>query len=611
MFEKKKKKQEEDRFCKVLWDVAGKVYDSDEYKTRRDNMNRWLKEFKGEWYKKEWMEAHPNETKAFCNYFFSTVMSVAPLLTDNRPVWGVRARKPHLQNYMELWSAGLEYLWDKLDMDRKVYLTALDSLVFYNGIMKVRYDADDDDVVHDVIDPRTFMIADGFTDPWEAPWVGERKQVSMAWVKMYYPDSFENVKPDGKDNYDHENKYDVELQRDMVTVQELWLRDSSVEEYFEEYEVEGGVEKKKKTRQAYPNGRIVIQTKDVILEDKPSAFQHGKAPYVPLYDYDVPHSAWGMGEAIQIEELNREYNRRFQTLIKHAHATDNPNYMVDAGSGLDPDQVKRTMDEGGQIYTVNSGVTDPIKPIDSANLNMVHYNLLQAIPVLIEEVTGVTDISKGQASKKQRQSASEVSILIESSYTRVRQRVRNLEWFIKRVLYLDLCLMQQFYTEPRTVTYKRDENLNFLTLGNSRDIAEQTVVPEQKPNEGQEQYEERVFNDEDYVAFMEEFGDVDEVYAEFDLEIQTNSTLPIDQQSLANLYLRLAQIQVSPDSIVDDEAVLEGLRVPNADKILKRKRKEKQTQQMMMASGGKGGPPPGQPQSLGGLHGTLRTGETQ
>lgn len=599
---KEKKEKKDDRFSKILWDTVEKVYNSSDYKERRENMNRWLKEFQGEWYKKEWMSDNPNESKAFCNYFFSTVMSVAPLLTDNRPIWGVRARKPHLQNYMELWSAGLEYLWDKLDMDRKVYLTALDSLVFYNGIMKVRYDAEEDDVAHDVIDPRTFFIADGFTDPWEAPWCGERKQVSMAWIKMHYPDKFEDVVPDGKDGYDHDNKYDIELQRDLVTIQELWLRDDSIIEYFEEND---GV-KEKKQKQAYPNGRIVIQTKTLILEDKPSEFNHGKAPYALLYDYDVPHSAWGMGEAVQIEELNREYNRRLQTLVKHAHRTNDPNYIVDAGSGLDPDQVKREMDSGGNVWAVNAGVTDPIKEIKSANLNNVHMNLLSGIPVLIEEVTGVTDISKGQAPKKQRQSASEVSILIESSYTRVRQRVRNLEWFIKRVLYLDLCLMQQFYTEPRTVTYKRGENLNFLTIGNSKAIAEESVMPQPNPEEKENEYQDRVMSDEDYLSFIEEFGDVDEVYAEFDLEIQTNSTLPIDQQSLANLYLRLAQIQVTPDSIVDDEAVLEGLRVPNSDRIMKRKQRMKS---MMMAGGGS---PQGAPPQVGGNRGiTTRTGETQ
>ena len=68
---------------------------------------------------------------ASTNLFFSTVMTIAPLITDNRPIWGVRARKPYLQNYMEGFSLALEYLWDKLDMDAKSFLWILDALIVY------------------------------------------------------------------------------------------------------------------------------------------------------------------------------------------------------------------------------------------------------------------------------------------------------------------------------------------------------------------------------------------------------------------------------------------------------------------------------------------------
>jgi hypothetical protein len=54
------------------------------------------------------------------------------------------------------------------------------------------------------------------------------------------------------------------------------------------------------------------------------------------------------------------------------------------------------------------------KHSNEGNLDPVHFNLMQMIPQLIEEMSGVTDISKGIASKKQRQSATEATILKEN-----------------------------------------------------------------------------------------------------------------------------------------------------------------------------------------------------
>jgi len=67
---------------------------------------------------------------------------------------------------------------------------------------------------------------------------------------------------------------------------------------------------------------------------------------------------------------------------------------------------------------------------------------------------------------------------------------------------------------------------------------------------------------------------VDEVYADFDLEVQTNSTLPMDRQSLANLMLRLFELKG-----VDAEALLEILRIPKGKEIVQRMTQQQQAEQ--------------------------------
>ena len=70
----------------------------------------------------------------------------------------------------------------------------------------------------------------------------------------------------------------------------------------------------------------------------------------------------------------------------------------------------------------------------------------------------------------------------------------------------------------------------------------------------------------------------DPVLFDFDIVIQTNSTLPMDQQSLANLFIRLLQMKA-----VDAEAVLENLQIPKREEILARI--DKQRQAAMKAKG--------------------------
>jgi hypothetical protein len=204
---------------------------------------------------------------------------------------------------------------------------------------------------------------------------------------------------------------------------------------------------------------------------------------------------------------------------------------------------------------------------------------------LDEEVSGITDVSKGMAVKKQRQTASEVSVLIESSYTRTRQRVRNLEWSIKRLTYLSISLMQQFYDEPRDFNFREDNTLNFGTISNSPNMLKQML-----PQPGEQQPGQPPAEDEQYqkaLKYIEE--NPDRIYADFEIEIQTNSTLPMDRQSLANLALRLFEMKA-----IDRQALFDFISLPMGKEIAERMQ---QMEMQMMAA--KAGPQPGaEPQGI-------------
>jgi hypothetical protein len=270
-------------------------------------------------------------------------------------------------------------------------------------------------------------------------------------------------------------------------------------------------------------------------------------------------------------------------LADEAHQTENPNVTIQAGCGVDPAKFKETFRLGGQVYTVNAGFVEPIKKIEMGNLGAEHYNLLQFIPMILQELNGLVDITKGIVTKKQRQSATEIGSILESAYTRMRQKVRNLEWALTRALVLIVEMQQQFYTTAREVSQRQGDTITWITVGSDRDLARASAMPARLPDEDDQNYQKRLGEWTEYLEMIQWLDNTPELYAEFDLSIQTNSTLPMDKQSLANLMLRLAEVQLTENSIVDDVAVLEQLQIPNRVEIKQRKEKARAAKMEAMA----------------------------
>lgn len=580
------------------------IYDSDEYSKRRRDWRRWLKEYEGEW----WDESvDPIKSKVFVNLLFSTVETNAPLVTDQKPMWTVLSRHPWQQMIAEELTMLSRSLWDSLGLDRKTYEAVKDSLLFGTGLYKIYYDVDAEDIRVDVIDPSTFVVAPGYSDIWDAPWCGQKVRMPMNWVKLNYPDKAEKVNADEGDEDDDalRPRDETELESEFVTVYEIWMKDPTIEEYIADSQEEG-VEPEKKYKPKYPNGRIIIFTDDdVILEDKPSPYNHGHPPYVAVHAYTVPHQFWGMSDAKQIEQLNREMNVRIQQLVQHADKWTGRTLVTSADAGIPVNKLKEALrNKDDDVIVAKQDFTkEMIYEVPIPDLNTSALRIIDLFPQFIEEMTGVTDMTKGTAAKKQRQSASEISVLIESSYTRTRQRVRNHEQSLKRLLTLIIELAQQFYDEPRQYSWKEDNGVQFASFSNNKvdalRRAQPPAVAAGVPEEEMDPEEHQQLAD--YRRLMEQFVDAEQIYIDFELQIDTNSTLPLDKQSLANLTMNLAKMKILPR-----EAILEVLRFPNKDRYIRMIEEEKKQEAAAKQGGGPspgGGAPPQRPTPVPGQGG--------
>lgn len=571
-----------DKFRKAI----DKVWSSDKYKELREDMDRYLAYYRGEYWKKDSRHSE-GDSDIFVNFIFSITMTTTPLLTDNRPTWFVRARRDFAQRYFQMYNDALEYLWDVLECDIELAKVVHVALLMKIGIWKVFWDkSEKGEIAVENIDPRTFVIAPGYEDLWKAPWCGTYGSRPLTWVWDNFPEDAGKLtaslskEPDAF-GYDEKSWSDEDAIGKECNIYEMWLKDDTVEDAIDAdgkpiYDEDKKPEKKSK----YPYGRYVIFTdqKDedgelIVLYDKDYKYKHSKPPFVAFYDYWNPFEFHGLSEPDQIETMVLEFNIQIKRLANYCRRFTGLNIFKDINDGVPTETFKENIIKGDDnVWEKNTG-TDPPTPIMWPNINRTLLEFISALPKLIEDVSGVTEISKGMVSKKERQTAGEIATLIETSYTRVRQKVRNLEWGVKRACYLFVCLMQQFYREPRHFSFKRGNEMQYGAVTNNprflKDIAQQNIQNQPPPDTEMDERNQQQMEG-DWEKFFEYFGE-DPVYADFDIEIQTNSTLPMDKQTLANLFLRLAQM-----GKIDLLSLYEQLKLPNAEEMAERTRQENQ-----------------------------------
>lgn len=558
--------------------------------------------------------SRPGKSGVQFNLIFATVESIAPLVTDNRPKTRVAPIYPFMEKIGVVLNNVTKYLWSTLDMQRKTYLWVKDAMIKKHGIWEVGYDDNTRNPSVELVDPVHFFRAPGYVDLWDCPFAGWRKMVPVSWVRKHFPDIKElegtvSITAGGEDSvserpreiYKFGDISPVEMASKFVRVYKLWTRDDAAYEEISDPESEGG-EKKKKPK--YPYGKLCWGTKTQVLGEQACTDEHGKPPFVELNNYEKPHDASGISDVDMIRGLHEEMNILLKYWIEYIRRYHNPNGLVDTDSDFDLDGYKEKMAEGGQVFAYSGSSMfgknePPLTFLMEPQLNPQIPNFFQFLQMLSDEVSGVSDPMKGQVGKQERQSASEIAILLESSHTRIRQKVRNLEHSLKRTYYLLLRNIQQYWNEPKQMSWQESDGVGYANYGNSKAQAQDIMKPKEPMPNAQKgvnwlqkkmesglplneteqaswQRYEQEWND--YNSFLEYFaedGELDPIYIDFEIQVQTDSMLPMDKQGRANTYMRL-----HAQKAIDNQALLEELDIAGNAEIIERMNQQQAQQNM-------------------------------
>jgi len=524
------------------------------------NWDRWYRLYSGQ----HWDGPRPEwRSTPVVNFIFSTIETILPIMTDNNPQINVVPKNEASLPTSSIMGVIMEKLWVDNDMDLKLPETVKNALKYGTGIQKAWWNpalADGlGDVAVSVVDPRHFYPSPGAKNIEDAAYVVFAANIPVDNIIRDFPDakgklvggiwdedltvskSITSQRVDsgtflgpvsntlGTDTTEFKGNLqgrDGVMDRNkLATLIEWWHRDDSGQTW------------------------VTIMANGILLKHDKNPFNHNKFPFVRYIDYQVPSMFWGMGEIQQLEKLQDNINQRRAQITDILRLTANPPFVADADSGVNP---KAMTNRPAVIIYKNRG--SEVRWLTPPQLPAALFELQDLDKKDFDAISGVLDVTQGRRPVG-IEAASAISELQEAAQTRIRFKVRLMEASLRQLGKLMMSLVQQFYTEERTIR----------TQGATSGQPEFVTV-------NQEQIDPMT-------QAVTKINDV--TVGEYDIEIGVGSTLPVNKTRRADQMIELYQL-----GVVDKRAVLENVGLPPEDyeKILARVEQAEQ-QQMLAAQG--------------------------
>jgi len=306
----------------------------------------------------------------------------------------------------------------------------------------------------------------------------------------------------------------------------------------------------------------------MILHDGPLEYDDLKIPFAKYNNYIMPREFYGVSEVEQLESPQAIFNKMLCFSLDALAMTGNPIWIIDSTSEVDTENLGNVP---GAVVEKNPGTE--VRRETGIGPSPAAFTMLNNLQDWFNTVAGNSEFSEGQAPGGVT-AASAIEQLIRASRTRIRQKQRNLDEFMKDAGELWMNRVFQFYDVPKVYRLTNsDGSQEFRKFRMEKDEQGQTmaVFSDFQENETQELIElpERRLL----------------LKGRFDVRVTTGSELPFDIADNERKALALFD-----RGIIDEEEVLVRTDYPNREKVLARlqERKQAEMQAAQQQQGGQG-----------------------
>ena len=535
--------------CEAMFDMAKK--------SRQDTENVWRDSeelYMGNHWKGFKMPEYQNQITL--ELIGSMIDTMIPILSSRPPkidVMPVKYNEETIQAAQNL-QALMDEMWMIRDLQNTVPEWLLDYLVYGTGVMKVRFNEEDDLPDADIVDPFAFYVNPSATKLVDAEWVIQASPTPLWRIRDKYKnghyvqsqsnlDKYEAIKMNtapladervqvtdttgAETHYYDSPKKAMESLEERALVIECFMRDGTME--YVDMEDEYG-KKQQKKRYKYPSQvRQVVMANGVLLYDGPTKYpffnkKHHLShpfPYICLKNSGSAHTFWGKPEPRRLKSLNLAMDRLASQMMDNIHLTANPMWVVDETTDV-TDQISNK--PGQVIRKKGPGQASMQNP---ASMPGYVFNYFQLLESMIETVSGVNKATQGKEASNVT-SGVQAQVYRQAATTKIDFKSRTLDNAIQTLGSMWIAAIQNMSLVPKKV---------------------QVITPNQTQ-------EERGFVGIEYQKM------------DFNVRAKAGSMLPENKQYVENKILQLAQMGL----IQDPEFILDNVDLPGKEVLLQKMR---------------------------------------
>jgi len=563
--------------------VKGLLSQFFKWKSHREQYSKnWMeyyKFFRGA----QWDSQRPSwKSSEVVNLIWSAIQSQIPLQTDVRPKFSFLPQEPSDMIFASILEKIADSEWEKYNWLRVVFEVILDGYIYGTGFSSMNYDPEIDygigaavykseDPFYCYPDPDCNDINDSISRGF---WYVHPMTTSR--LKAKYPKFASLIKGDvvdfiGKQRADvkssgtyaenntdknmpeymsHSASYDCKIEKTLVF--EGFLKPSDVEEIEEDKEGENGEIKKQYTiKKKYPNGRHVVIANGLLILDEDLPYEDGLIPFSRYNNYILSREFFGVSEIEQLKPSQVVFNKILSFALDSMALMGNPIWISD-----DPQlDISNLTNKPGLVVPKSPGST--VTREMGVPLNPGFMQILDRLVGWFNDQAGQSEFSRGNTEGAVT-AASAIEQLISASRTRIRQRQRNLDEYLKTVGRQYANRVFEFYSVPKIYRITNDDGSKmFMKMsienqqgenGDPIRIAKVTKYNESKNGEILPGQEETLI-----------------IKGNLDIRVKTGSDLPFEAADKERKSLSLFD-----RGIIDEEEVLDQINMPNKEKILQR-----------------------------------------
>ncbi len=297
----------------------------------------------------------------------------------------------------------------------------------------------------------------------------------------------------------------------------------------------------------------------LLREPELSPYDHGRAPFVPLYDtLDVrADQAYtiGVGEIEEIEMLQDLADSLDMRIYKNVKQITGRQRVLNPASGINPEDID---DSPSRIYLCTGRPQDAMMWDDPPALSQEVYIYREKIEERIQIVTGLFDVTQGKKPSG-IQAARAVSALQGAAAKRIEKKTEAVVKSDEDLGEISARTILQYYTDERIIRLAGQTNIRI----SGRYPVQLELSEDDLPGEEELNY---------IVSQREEWKKVSginlvlsDINFDYDVIASTESALPEDKGDRIQLTADLFRL-----GAIDRRALLEAVDYPDREKILTR-----------------------------------------